>query len=129
MFLEQWFGQDLVNSQSVCTRACMRVVEMSVQTQANAQTGRAGVAITNATGSQPRSGGVKPNFACKLQLYLCETSVDLGILDYSQRFVGEHSQRSRQGQGFLVLACVDDGHYGCCKLVPYTASTCNPKLP
>jgi hypothetical protein len=101
-------------------RACMRVVEMSVQTQADAQTLRAGVAITNATGSQPRSGGVKPNFACKLQRV---------FLDYSQRFVGEKAQRSRQGQGFLVLACVDDGHYGCCKLVPYTASTCNPKLP
>jgi len=70
-------------------RACMRVVEMSEQAPANAQTGRAGVAITNATGSQPRSGGVKPNFACKLQLYLCETSVDLGIVHYSQRFVGE----------------------------------------
>jgi hypothetical protein len=89
----------------------MRVVEMLVQAQANGQTGRSGCCHNKRhSSSQPRSGGVKPNSACKSQLYLLETSVGLGILDYSQRFVGEDSQRSRQGQGSELLAWVYHGH-------------------
>ena len=110
MFPEQWSEPRTLSSR-VRQRACMRVVEMLVQAQANGQTGRSGCCHNKRhSSSQPRSGGVKPNFACKSQLYLHETSVGLGILDYSQRFVGEDSQRSRQGQGSELLAWVYLGH-------------------
>lgn len=89
----------------------MRVVEMLVQEQANAGDGKGGCCHNKRHSKRQAPAtqrGVKPNFACKVYIY--ETSVGLGILDYSQRFVGEDSQRSRQGQGSEVLAWVDVGH-------------------
>jgi hypothetical protein len=83
----------------------MRVVEMSVQAQANAVTGRGGC-CHNKRHTLERKQATQRRGEAQF-IYLCETSVGLGIiLDYSQRFVGEDAQRSRQGQGFFVSARV-----------------------
>jgi hypothetical protein len=91
----------------------MRVVEMLVQAQAqaNGHNGKSGRCHDRRHSKrQPRFGGVKPNFACNFIYTKPKQALDCGILDYSQRFVGEDSQRSRQGQGSGLLAWVYLGH-------------------